>query len=371
VLGEAREFRDPDCNFVTGFVIFLLKQKSIYLNACNEEDIGFVTAVEFLLKMKLFPVETVHVCMALASCGITTSPYLSMIISEFVKLLPKDEISLAIDYLAFTGDRRILVDFLLSQDIRRTTVNLSVPGKEGAEDLIREECDENRLSINTLQVLLVCGYYENAVSVFFDISENVSSLSPSASVSGVRLCSVLLTKASIDDRAGVQNAGLWISLYALSLACELPQSERAELIESTEELIMSIEDPGLVNESWYETTKAMIQVCQILVFLDSCMFEDAMRVSKHEPHLIPVHDDQIENSVDIMNAKILPSTKCVETTIIKMLAFLQRDYARYERQISSIIEFTRYVEWTEEGTGQFAEIAEDLERQHEKRKWRQ
>ena len=328
-------------------------------------------AVEFLLKMKLFPVETVHVCMALASCGITTSPYLSMIISEFVKLLPKDEISLAIDYLAFTCDRRILVDFLLSQDIRRTTVNLSVPlelpgRKEGTEDLIREKCDENRLSIITLQVLLVCGYYENAVS------ENVSSLSPSASVSAVRLCSVLvLTKASIDDRAGVQNAGLWISLYALSLACELPQSERAELIESTEELIMSIEDPGLVNESWYETTKAMIQVCQILVFLDSCMFEDAMRVSKHEPHLIPVHDDQIENSVDIMNAKILPSTKCVETTIIKMLAFLQRDYARYERQISSIIEFTRYVEWTEEGTGQFAEIAEDLERQHEKRKWRQ
>ena len=217
---------------------------------------------------------------------------------------------------------------------------------------------------------MVCGYYENAVS------ENVSSLSPSASVSAVLLCSVLLlTKASIDDRAGVQNAGLWISLYALSLACELPQSERAELIESTEELIMSIEDPGLVNESWYETTKAMIQVCQILVFLDSCMFEDAMRVSKHEPHLIPVHDDQIENSVDIMNAKILPSTKCVETTIIKMLAFLQResrrDYARYERQISSIIEFTRYVEWTEEVTGQFAEIAEDLERQHEKRKWRQ
>ena len=116
--------------------------------------------------MKLFPVETVHVCMALASCGITTSPYLSMIISEFVKLLPKDEISLAIVYLAFTGDRRILVDFLLSQDICRKTVNLSVPGKEGAEDLIREECDENRLSISTLQVLLVCGYYENAVSVF-------------------------------------------------------------------------------------------------------------------------------------------------------------------------------------------------------------
>ena len=80
----------------------------------------------------------------------------------------------------------------------------------------------------SLQVLLVCGYYENTVSVFFDISENVSSLSPSASVSAVRLCSVLLTKASIDDRAGVQNAGLWISLYALSLACELPQSERAE-----------------------------------------------------------------------------------------------------------------------------------------------
>ena len=99
--------------------------------------------------------------MALASCGITTSPYLSMIINEFVKLLPKDEISLAIDYLAFTGDRRILVDFLFSQDIRRTTVNLSVPGKEGAEDLIREECDENRLSIITLQVLLVCGYYDS------------------------------------------------------------------------------------------------------------------------------------------------------------------------------------------------------------------
>jgi hypothetical protein len=187
MLGEAREFRDPDCNFVTRCAIFLLRKKSIYLNACNEEDIGFVTAVEFLLKMKLFPVETVHVCTALASCGITTSPYLSMIISEFVKLLPKDEISLAIDYLTFTGDRMILVDFLLSQDIRRTTVNLSVPGKEGADDLIREECDENRLSINTLQVLLVCGYYENAVSVFFDISENVSSLSPS--VSAVRLCS--------------------------------------------------------------------------------------------------------------------------------------------------------------------------------------
>ena len=77
--------------------------------------------------------------MALASCGITTSPYLSMIISEFVKLLPKDEISLAIDYLAFTGDRKILVDFLLNQDIRRTTVNLSVPGNESVEDLIREE----------------------------------------------------------------------------------------------------------------------------------------------------------------------------------------------------------------------------------------
>ena len=58
MLGEAREFRDPDCtvsNFVTRFVIFLLKQKSIYLNACNEEDIGFVTVVECLLKMlKLF-----------------------------------------------------------------------------------------------------------------------------------------------------------------------------------------------------------------------------------------------------------------------------------------------------------------------------
>ena len=122
-----------------------------------------------------------------------------MIISEFVKLLPKDEISLAIDYLAFTGDRtsirRILVDFLFSQDIRRTTVNLSVPGsKEGAEDLIREKCDENRLSISALQVLLVCGYYENAVS------ENVSSLSPSASVSAVCLCSVLLlTRASTEQ----------------------------------------------------------------------------------------------------------------------------------------------------------------------------
>ena len=50
MLGKAREFRDPDYNFVR-FVIFLLRKESIYLNACNEEDIGFVTAVECLLKM--------------------------------------------------------------------------------------------------------------------------------------------------------------------------------------------------------------------------------------------------------------------------------------------------------------------------------
>ena len=320
----------------------------------------FEECVKSLLRIKMFPVESLHVIMVLKAAGLWDGPALPLLLRDFARILPRTMLSAAVDYLAFAGDRRVLIDFLLLQDVVRTSVNLDMSGKERAIELLRDETDEKPFTITTLQLLILCKDYDNATRLFRDIADSPTSFSAFDLVKAVQLCSVLLSRMSASavpaDIVAVRNAGMRIALLVLSCADELPQSQRGMLVEACRIMLLTAEDGELANDVNRQAVHTMMRVCRILILFDSGMTDQAMDLVSSRPHIIPLTEDDFDCSVEWMNSGVLPSTKSIAAVMLRILSLLSLNQKENAQRIEVIARFAMRIPLPDEATARITEF---------------
>lgn len=324
----------------------------------------FDECVKSLLSIKLFPVESLHVMMILKAANLWDGPVLAVNLSDFTQILPKPMLTAAVDYLAFSENRKVLVDFLLHQDVVRTTINLDAKGKEMAIELLREETTEKPFAITTLQLLILCKDYENAVRLFRNIADSPSSFSDFDFVKAVELCSVLVSKMRATeteaDVAAVRQAGMRISLFILSCADKLPQSQRNMLVEACRILLLTSDENELADNVHRQAVNTMIRVCRILILFDSGMTDQAMELVSSRPHIIPLSEDDFAYSVDWMNSGILPSMRTVAAVTLRIASFLGLKPKENAHRLEIIAQFAQRIPLTDEDSQRFACLFEKV-----------
>lgn len=75
-------------------------------------SLNFSDCAEQLLEMKVFPVESFHICLVFKSKKLWSSPLFDGFMNEFIHLIPDTHSNHAIQYLEFYGSDFLLEDYL-------------------------------------------------------------------------------------------------------------------------------------------------------------------------------------------------------------------------------------------------------------------
>jgi hypothetical protein len=243
--------------------------------------LDFASCASSLLSLKLFPVESLHLLMALHSAGHFRSPALSRMTAEFIALLPRHLADAAAAYAAFPQDNQLFFNYLLSLDFVRQSVRL----RGNAVGLLRGSVGEN---IDTLQALTVCGDFDSAGALFAALSE--SALGVREAARAVEIAGALCAR-------GARPIGIEaVALSALSEADQLSQSDRLLLVEAVHQI-----------EGLGATVGALGQLLRVLILFDEGRGEEAVALAEKGPRIVPIDGEDVEAACRWVNESGIPA----------------------------------------------------------------
>lgn len=321
---------------------------------------SFTEAAQLLLEGHTFPLESLHLCLAMKARGLCDSTALPPVVNEFVSLLPLSFASAAVDYLSFAGDRHYLANYLLSLDYRKVSFNFgsSFCKQTYGQPLIAAEIAENPVSVKSLQLLIICGALDNALTIAKQLSEQAEILTPDENAQCVCLFITLLDKIQDESIAEDDLRQLFFSTHrivmiALSKANLLSHSLRAELIEDCQRLtklitilnnnetIQQVQEMMNINDIM-QPVRILIKITRILSLIEEARGDEAFELVKEQPHVLPLTEQDIEFSLKWIRNNVPSASSNVWFTTLRLISYLaisQKSIAEYSSLIETLLRF--------------------------------
>jgi hypothetical protein len=294
----------------------------------------FADAADRLLALAVFPVETVHIILIFHFLGLWSTPELPRIVGDFVRLLPRPISStVAVDYLAAVGDRRSLVDFLLTLDVKTTFVDFS--SRPAAAALVRDAVRDRGACADSLALLLLGGDRDGAAATLAEVADGACHFSLPELVRIAGLSAALLARGANGAR------GLRIALRALCAADAIVQSEREALIEAAELLLR--ETDGEVDERLRAAVGRITHVVRILVLIAAGMADDALELARavaaRGEAVVPAAGEDVGRCLEWIEGAALPSVTVVNAVAVRLYACIGARLPRDDEWLEALRDF--------------------------------
>ena len=277
-------------------------------------SLNFTDCGNALLDCKVFPCEVVHAIIALKAWELwDPSEYFTLLINDFVHLLPPQMCGRAIDYLAFTGNHKVLCDYLLELDAYDESISvkdessqihaeLLLEGRPSATALIQQEVETEGPCERTFHILLISNDLEAAYKMLILLDQDYSVLTLQEVCSMVKNVSVLiakLIKAEFDPLKIkiVHHSAFKLSEIALAQSEQLGLAQREELINSCKMFMKTCFSDLPEEVQAVNSLRSLIHIVSIMSLLDAGNAKGAIEAAKQSPHIIPIDENSYAKSV--------------------------------------------------------------------------
>lgn len=307
----------------------------------------FDSCAESLLESRLFPIETIHILMVLKQTGRWDSPILPHLIYEFVHLLPSSMFPQIVDYLSFANDRKILIDYLISLDLRNQfsfNADERYPQRQNAMTFIMEEVNEDLYSLKSLHLLVLCLQYTSACEIITALSNKLASFSLTEMIEVIFICAIILDKLPpTDDVAiiGLQNSGCRLCIYALSQADELTQSQRTSLLSNVKEFVTQCKMLNTYDDKSIAVITMLSRLLKLVILFDMGMKNIALIKLERKKQIIPHREADLDSSLEWINdhQSDIFSSSLIGAATCRFLAYYLNDEQKNREKIQTLFSF--------------------------------
>ena len=347
-------FRDAESNLISienNYIeSIIFKLLLLDFDSCISDLIKLCISLDNKSYTKL-PIMVAHIVLGLYNQGLFQSPYVKLIINDFINFLPKSSMAeIILAYLAFSrskNDSQDIIDFLLSLDLKIAidpTYFQYIQDDDNYLDIfevIQRQVQEHPDDVNTVRILTSFGDYSTATELIKEMMPYVSILSMKD------LYTLIDVEAQLINDPIDNDYDFYIEtiLTALSRIDTINITERTNLTNNAKIIFQHINS----ESPQYNSILPMIQISEMLTLFELGKNNEAMELGYNNA-ILPFETDKFKEAFDLLRHPMLQDSTAIGQVIAYVCMELSTNLENRDEhieQLASILKFSNYLDLSE------------------------